>query len=80
VDYTQVDAAILKSFTGTHPKAAQGWLPHAEGIFKADPNYQLSKREKKHRLMLQLERWLGVQFNKKHYTPVRCRRAASTSA
>ena len=71
VDYTQVDSAILKHFTGTHPQAAQGWLPPAAGIFRADPAYRLSSREKKHRLMLKVERWLRVKFNKKHYTPVR---------
>jgi hypothetical protein len=71
VDYTQIDSATLKLFTGTHPGVVQSWLPKAEGIFKADPNYRLSSREKKHRLMLKLERWFGVRFNKKHYTLVR---------
>lgn len=71
VDYTQVDAAVLKLFTGTHPQAVQSWLPPAEGIFQADPNYRLNSREKKHRRMLKLEQWLGVKFNKKHYTLVR---------
>lgn len=66
-----MDAAILKPFTGTHPQAVQGWLPSAAGIFQADSDYRLSKREKKHRLMLKLEQWLGVKFNKKHYTLVR---------
>src|SRR5208282_5882222 len=27
MDYTQIDAATLKSFTGTHPKVVQDWLP-----------------------------------------------------
>jgi hypothetical protein len=71
VDYAQIDPAILKLFTGTHPQAVQGWLPPAEGIFQADPEHKLSKREKKHRLMLRLERWFGVRFDKKHYQLVR---------
>lgn len=71
VDYTQIDAATLKRFSGTHPKVVQDWLPKAEGLFKADPNYQLSSREKKHRRMLKLEQWFGIQFNKKHYRLVR---------
>ena len=71
VDYAQVDPATLKLFTGTHPKVVWDWLPKAEGIFRADPNYQLSSREKKHRIMLKLERWLGIRFNKKHYRLVR---------
>jgi hypothetical protein len=71
VDYTQIDAATLKPFTGAHPKVIQDWLPKAEGSFQADPNHKLTSREKKHRLMLKLEKWLGIQFNKKHYRLVR---------
>ena len=71
VDYTQIDPVVLKPFTGTHPRAVQSWLPRADGIFQADPDYQLSSRDKKHRRMLKLEQWLGVKFNKKHYTLVR---------
>ncbi len=69
--FSQIDAATLKPFTGTHPKAIQDWLPKARGIFQADPNYRLSKRDKKHRWMLKLERWFGFRFNKKHYKRVR---------
>jgi len=82
VDYTQIDPAMLKLFTGTHPAVVRDWLstlrsaatedgPKAEGIFRADADYQLSPREKKHRLMLKLERWFGFRFNKKHYRLVR---------
>jgi glycosyltransferase involved in cell wall biosynthesis len=69
--FSQIDAATLKPFTGTHPQAIQAWLPKAEGIFKADPDYRLSKRDKKHRWMLKLEQWFGFRFNKKHYKLVR---------
>ena len=67
VDYTQIDPATLKFFSGTHPEVVQSWLPKAEGIFKADPNHRLTAREKKHRRMLKLEELFGVRFNKKHY-------------
>lgn len=67
IDYSQIDPASLKLFTGTHPKVVQDWLPKAEGLFKADPNHQLTSREKKHRRMLKLEQLLGIRFNKKHY-------------
>lgn len=66
-NYAQVDPATLKLFTGTHPKTMRDWLPKVGGIFQADPNYKLSRREKKHRLMLKLEKWFGFRFNKKHY-------------
>jgi hypothetical protein len=70
VDYAKIDPGVLKLFSGTHPKAAQDWLPAADGIFQADPNHKLTSREKKHRRMLSLEQTLGLKFNKKHYTPV----------
>jgi glycosyltransferase involved in cell wall biosynthesis len=71
IDYTKVNPASLKLFSGVHPKVVQGWLPKADGIFKADPNYQLSSREKKHYMMLKLEKTFGLKFNKKHYRLVR---------
>src|SRR5271167_2931994 len=67
MDYSKVDAAVLKPFTGTHPQTVQAWLPAAEGIFQADPNHQLTAREKKHRRMLWLEKTFGMNFSKKHY-------------
>ena len=67
VDYSKIDAKALKLFQGTHPKAVHYWLPPAEGVFLADPNHQLTSREKKHRRMLWLENILGLKFNKKHY-------------
>ena len=70
-DYSRIDAATLKPFTGTHPKPIQTWLPQAAGIFQADPSYRLTKRDKKHRLMLKLEQWFGFRFNKKHYKLIR---------
>jgi glycosyltransferase involved in cell wall biosynthesis len=71
VDYSQIDGAALKIFSGTHPKAVQGWLPKTEGIFPADSNHQLTSREKKHRRLLWLEKTFGIKFNKKHYRLVR---------
>ncbi|HEV2452873.1 MAG TPA: glycosyltransferase [Verrucomicrobiae bacterium] len=71
LDYGKIDPATLKLFNGSHPQAVRDWLPKAEGIFKADANYQLSSRERKHRMMLKLEQLFGIRFNKKHYTLVR---------
>ena len=71
MDYSQIDATVLKLFSGTHPKVAQDWLPSAEGIFKADPKHQLTTREKKHRRMMWLEKTFGFRFDKKHYRLVR---------
>jgi glycosyltransferase involved in cell wall biosynthesis len=66
-DYSLVDPATLKLFTGTHPQVMQGWLQPGKEIFRTNPNYRISSREKKHRLMLKLEQWFGLRFNKNHY-------------
>jgi hypothetical protein len=71
VRYEEVDPAILRPFTGTHPQVIRGWLPPADGMFRANPAYRLSSREKKHLWMLRVEKWLGIRFNKKHYRLVR---------
>jgi hypothetical protein len=69
--YADMDGATLRLFQGTHPKAIQQWLPKAEGLFQADPNHKLTRREKKHRMMLKLEQWFGFKFDRRHYTLVK---------
>ncbi len=71
VNYAEIDPQTLHLFKGTHPKPVQEWLPPAEGLFAANPNHQLTRREKKHRFMLRLEAMFGFTFKKKHYTLVR---------
>jgi hypothetical protein len=71
MDYSKMDAAVLKEFAGTHPKVVQDWLPAADGIFKVDPYHRLTSREKKHRRMLWLEKAFGFRFDKKHYQLVK---------
>lgn len=67
VDYSQIDSSIIREFFGTHPSVVQDWLPKADSVFKADPNHKLTKKEKKHRWMLKLEKWFGLELSKKHY-------------
>jgi glycosyltransferase involved in cell wall biosynthesis len=71
VQYDEVDPAILRLFGGTHPRVIHDWLPSAAGIFKSNESHQLTRRERKHRLMLKCEEWFGIRFNKKHYRLVR---------
>jgi hypothetical protein len=66
-NYSDIDAQVLRLFTGTHPQAMAEWLSPADGLFQADPNHKLTAREKKHRVMLKLEKWFGWKFDKKHY-------------
>ena len=67
VDYSQIDATVLKPFSGHHPQVMKYWLPKADGLFPVDQKHQLTAREKKHRRMLWLERTFGLRFSKHHY-------------
>ncbi len=70
-DYSQIDASILLPFAGSHPQVVQQWLhDYAEPSFEADPNYRLSRREKRHHLLMKLEAVLGMDLTKKHFTCV----------
>ena len=67
IDYSQIDQSIIKEFTGTHPKCILNWLPKDKCFYMADSNYQLSTKQKKHRIMIKLELLLGLELSKKHY-------------
>jgi len=67
IDYSQMDQTIIKKFSGSHPKVVNDWLPKGQGVYKADPAYQPSKKQKKHRLMLKLEKLFGLELSKKHF-------------
>lgn len=67
IDFSKMDQSIIKEFSGTHPKIVQDWLPQDKGIYQADSNYELTKKQKKHRLMLKLEKWFNLALSKKHY-------------
>lgn len=71
LDLRAIDARVLRRFEGTHPAVMKDWLGDEQGLFEADPNHVLTRREKKHRRMMVVERALGLCFNKKHYTLVR---------
>ncbi len=67
IDYREIDQKIIREFGGSHPEIIRAWLPHADGLYRANPDYKLTRREKKHRLMLQFERWFGLELSKKHF-------------
>lgn len=71
IDYREIDQEIIRAFTGAHPAVIREWLPKEPGLFQANPQHVLSKREKKHRLMLKLERLFGLELSKKHFIPVK---------
>lgn len=71
IDYREMDGRILREFSGTHPAVVQDWLPKEPGLFQVNPDYQPSRKQRRHWRMLQLERWFGLDLGKKHYKLVR---------
>ena len=71
IDYSQMDQSIIKQFSGTHPAVVHDWLPRAEGVFQVDRKYTLTKKQKKHRIMLKLEKLFGLELSKKHFKLVK---------
>jgi hypothetical protein len=69
--YANIDPATLREFKGTHPAVMKNCVSPSTGVFSADSHYRLTARDRKHRLLLKLERAFGIQFNKKHYKLVR---------
>jgi glycosyltransferase involved in cell wall biosynthesis len=68
VRYSQFDAQVLQPFTGTHPELVKPWLESsAEKSFTIDPDYKLTKREKRHRWLMKLENAFGLDFSRKHF-------------
>ena len=67
IDYSQMDHSIIKEFKGTHPKVIQGWLPKNTDLYKVDPHYKLSRKQKKHRIMIKMEKYFGLELSKKHF-------------
>jgi len=66
--YSQFDAQVLQPFTGTHPELVKPWLESsAEKSFTIDPDYKLTKREKRHRWLMKLEKAFGLDFSRKHF-------------
>lgn len=67
VDYSQIDSLILKEFKGSHPQIIHPWLPTDLKLFKTDPQYKLTFKQKKHRILIKIENIFGGDFSKKHF-------------
>jgi len=67
VDYSQMDQLIIKEFKGSHPDIVNEWLPQDEGVYSTDPVYKLTKKQRKHRIMILIEKLFSVDLSKKHY-------------
>ena len=68
----QIDPQALSTFKGQHPAIVSTWLKtEAEQDFSPDISYQPNRREIKHRWAMKLERFLGVELSRKHFTLVK---------
>jgi hypothetical protein len=67
IDYSQMDQSIIQEFQGSHPKIILDWLSKKSGLYKVDPSYKLTNKEKKHRMMIKFEQVFGLELSKKHY-------------
>lgn len=63
-----IDPQALSPFTGKHPEIVKSWLEHsAEKTYTPNPEHIPTKKEKKHRWMMKLEKRFGLELSKKHY-------------
>ena len=67
IDYSQMDNSIIAKFEGSHPQVMMDWIVQEEGIYQTDSNYKLTTKQKKHRVMLKIEKLLNIDLSKKHY-------------
>ena len=67
ISYADVDPAILREFTGSHPAVMKGWLPSEPAPFAPDPGYRLSMKDRKYRLKRRAEDVLGLDLSRKHF-------------
>lgn len=66
-----IDPQALVAFDGDHPAVVRHWLAtEAETSFTPDQNHQPTRRDRRHRYLRWLERKLGRDLTKKHYTLV----------
>jgi hypothetical protein len=68
VDYSKIDPQSLAPFDGTHPAVMAQWLANeAELSFTPSADHVLTRREKKHRWAMKLEKTFGWDLSHKHY-------------
>jgi glycosyltransferase involved in cell wall biosynthesis len=66
--YGRIDPQRIGPFRGTHPQIIRPWLEsHANEALNFDPEYRITPRERKHRLLGRLEKHFGWDFSKRHF-------------
>ena len=67
IDYSEMDQSIIELFKGEHPQVVADWIPKVGGLYNADSNFKATLKQKKHRIMIKLEKIFGLDLSKKHY-------------
>ena len=62
-----MDSSIIEEFKGTHPNIIKKWLNDDSGLYQVDTGYKPTKKQKKHRMMIKLEKLFNMELSKKHY-------------
>ncbi len=69
--YKDIDKMILRNFTKTHPEIVKGFFPKSRGLYEPGSDYTLSKRDKRQRLKMKLEKIFNSDLSKKHFKIVK---------
>jgi glycosyltransferase involved in cell wall biosynthesis len=68
INYANFDSKAVRKFELTHPAVMTHWVEHdAEKHLFFNPNYKLTRKEKKYRLSKHVEKLTGLDFSKKHF-------------
>jgi len=66
--YGSIDVRELRPFKGSHPAVMEDWLAReAETEFCQDPEYRVTRRDRRNRFRFWIEDIFGVEISKKHY-------------
>ena len=69
--YGSIDVRELRPFKGSHPAVMENWLAkEAETEFCQDPDYRVTRRDRRNRIRFWIEDTFGVEISKKHYKPL----------
>lgn len=64
----RIDPSILYPFQGSHPAVMSDWLlRQSNNDFSPDLSHELTRRERRHRLGVRMERWFGLDLSRKHF-------------
>lgn len=65
--YRDIDKSILREFTGSHPLVVKGFFAESKGLYEPDPNYVLSRRDKRQHVKMKIEKISGKDLSRKHF-------------